>query len=182
MTASVSDAGLIAAFAAGDRGAGDAIFARHAAALRAFLTARCRDGDLAAELLQEVALRLVRAAPRLDPGGDVRAYLFQVAANVWRDHVRQEIVRRRAAAPSGDQRFATPADARVLTRDLAAAVRRAVAALPPEQREVVELRHRSGAPLTFRAIAARLHRPLGTVLTQMRAALQKIDAALEEYR
>ena len=181
MTASVSDAGLIAAFAAGDRAAGDAIFARHAGALRAFLTARCRDGEVAAELLQEVALRLVRAAPRLDPGGDVRAYLFQVAANVWRDHVRQEIVRRRAP-PEGDGRFATPADARVLTHDLADAVRRAVAALPREQREVVELRHRTGAPVTFREIAARLDRPLGTVLTQMRAALQKIEAALEDYR
>jgi len=45
---------------------------------------------------------------------------------------------------------------------------------------VIELRHRDG--LVFREIAARLGRPLGTVLTQMRAALQRVSAALESYR
>jgi RNA polymerase sigma-70 factor (ECF subfamily) len=60
------------------------------------------------------------------------------------------------------------------------AVRRAVADLPPAQREVVRLRHERG--LTFQQIADRLRRPLGTVLTQMRAALARIGAALEDYR
>src|SRR5437867_9069722 len=131
MTASVPDAGLVAAFAAGDPDAGDALFARHAAALRGFLCARCRDPDLAAELLQEVALRLVTARPRLDPTRDVRAYLFQAAANVWRDHVRKEIVRR--AAPAEPLGQAPPADARLLAAELRDAVRRAIAALPPAQ-------------------------------------------------
>ena len=183
MTAAVSDASLVAAFAAGDSGAGDALFARHAAALRSFLAARCRDADIAAELLQDVALRLVTAGPRLDPARDVRAYLFQVAANAWRDHVRKELVRHRGAGRlhlAGHGRTAPAADARVLADELRDAVNRAVAALPPSQRDVLELRHRSG--LRFREIADRLGRPLGTVLTQMRAALAKIDAALESYR
>lgn len=183
MSASTSDASLIAAFAAGDNGAGDALFARHAGVLRSFLAARCRNADLAAELLQEVALRLVTAGPRLDPARDVRAYLFQVAANVWRDHLRAELVRQRGAARlhvAGVDRTAPPADARLLARDLRDAVNRAVAALPQNQRDVLELRHRSG--LRFREIAHRLGRPLGTVLTQMRAALAKIDAALESYK
>jgi DNA-directed RNA polymerase specialized sigma24 family protein len=59
-------------------------------------------------------------------------------------------------------------------------VQRAVRALPRAQREVVELRHEHG--LTFQAIADRLDRPLGTVLTQMRAALSRISAAVEDYR
>lgn len=182
MTATVSDASLVAAFAAGDSGAGDALFSRHAAPLRAFLVARCRDTDLAAELLQEVALRLVTAGPRLDPTRDVRAYLFQAAANVWRDHLRAELVRQRGAVrmrleASG---LAAAADGRVLAGELRDAVNRAVAALPAAQREVLELRHRTG--LRFRDIAARLDRPLGTVLAQMHAALQSINAALESYR
>jgi len=44
----------------------------------------------------------------------------------------------------------------------------------------VRLRHERG--LTFQQIADRLDRPLGTVLTQMRAALAKIAAAVEDYR
>lgn len=182
MTASVPDASLVAAFAAGDAHAGDALFARHAASLRAFLAARCRDAELAAELLQEVALKLVTAAPALDPARDVRAYLFQVAANVWRDHLRKELVRDRARAQLGvaGGRTAPPADERLLARELGEAVARAVALLPVAQRDVLELRQRGG--LTFREIADRLGRPLGTVLGQMHAALEKIATAVEDYR
>jgi len=161
--------------------AAEQLLAEHTPALRNFLGARCRDDDLTAEMLQEVAARLVTATPRLSLNGNARAYLFRIAANVWRDHLRRELVRRRAAVvlESGEPRVADAADARLLERELRAAVRGALDALPPAQREVVELRHRG---VTFQEIANRLGRPLGTVLTQMRAALARISTALENYR
>ncbi|PYP58751.1 MAG: hypothetical protein DMD40_04750 [Gemmatimonadetes bacterium] len=161
--------------------AAEQLLAEYTPALRNFLGARCRNDDLTAEMLQEVAARLVTATPRLSLNGNARAYLFRIAANVWRDHLRRELVRRRAAVvlESGEPRLADAADARLLERELRAAVRSAVDALPPAQREVVELRHRG---VTFQAIADRLGKPLGTVLTQMRAALARISAALENYR
>ena len=162
--------------------AADKLLAEHEPALRNFLGARCRDDDLTAELLQEVAARLVIATPRLSLNGNARGYLFRIAANVWHDHLRRELVRRRAAVTlaSGEPAVAAPADARLLERELRTAVRNAVRALPAAQREVVELRQQRG--LTFQEIADRLGRPLGTVLTQMRAALARISAALENYR
>ncbi len=162
--------------------AADQLLAEHEPALRNYLGARCRDDDLAAELLQEVAARLVIATPRLSLNGNARGYLFRIAANVWHDHLRRELVRRRAAVAleSGEPSVAAPADARLLERELRTAVRNAVRALPDAQREVVELRQQRG--LTFQEIADRLGRPLGTVLTQMRAALARISAALENYR
>src|SRR5206468_9713106 len=72
------------------------LLAEHAPALRNFLGARCRDDELAAELLQEVSARLVAAAPRVSLNGNARGYLFRIAANVWHDHLRRELVRRRA--------------------------------------------------------------------------------------
>src|SRR5574341_1350195 len=113
------------------------LLAEHEDAVRRFLAARCGDADLAADLFQETALRLVRAAGRLDPRRNLKSYLFHVAAGVWRDEAT-----------------ATPADARLLERELLGAVRRAVESLPAPQREVLELRQREG--LTFREIAARL--------------------------
>jgi len=162
--------------------AAEQLLAEHTPALRNFLGARCRDADLTAEMLQEVAARLVTATPRLSLNGNARGYLFRIAANVWRDHLRRELVRRRAAAlmESGEPALADAADARLLERELRTAVRDAVRALPAAQREVVELRQQPG--LTFQEIADRLNRPLGTVLTQMRAALARISAALENYR
>ena len=160
----------------------DQLLADHERALRNFLGARCRDDDLTADLLQEVAARLVSAAPRLSLNGNARGYLFRIAANVWHDHLRRELVRRRAAVvlDAGEPAVAAAADAPLLEDELRAAVRRAVEDLPTVQRQVVELRQQRG--LTFQQIADRLHRPLGTVLTQMRAALARIGAALESYR
>jgi RNA polymerase sigma-70 factor (ECF subfamily) len=176
------DAFLVAAFAAGDREAGDQLFTRYASELRRFFRARCGDGDLAAELVQEVAARLVTAAPRLDPERNTRGYLFRVAQNVWRDHLRREIVRRTSAGQVAGREItqAPAADERVLEQDLVRALRHAVAALPKSQREVLELRQEEG--ITFREIAERLGRPLGTVLTQMRSALKHLSEALENYR
>ncbi|HKC40919.1 MAG TPA: RNA polymerase sigma factor [Gemmatimonadales bacterium] len=160
----------------------DQLLADHERALRNFLGARCRDDDLTADLLQEVAARLVTAAPRLSLNGNARGYLFRIAANVWHDHLRRELVRRRAAVAldAGEPALAAAADAPLLEDELRSAVRRAVDDLPTVQRQVVELRQQRG--LTFQQIADRLHRPLGTVLTQMRAALARISAALESYR
>jgi len=162
--------------------AADQLLAEHSQALRNYFGARCRDADLTAELMQEVAARIVVAAPRLRLNGNARGYVFTVAANVWHDHLRKALVRRRAALvmAAHEPSFAPAADARLLEGELRIAVRRAVSELPDAQREVVELRHQRG--LTFQAIADRLHRPLGTVLTQMRLALLHIGAALENYR
>ena len=160
----------------------DRLLAEHKTALQNYLGARCRDAELAAELLQEVAARLVFAVPRLSLNGNARGYLFRIAASVWHDYLRRELVRRRSAALlQGEPTAVAPAaDAHLLDRELQDAVRRAINALPPLQRDVVQLRQRQG--LTFQQIADRLGRPLGTVLTQMRAALTRIGAELESYR
>jgi len=158
------------------------LLAEHTPALRNFLGARCRDAELTTELLQEVASRLVVAAPRISLNGNARGYLFRIAANVWRDHLRREVVRSRweRANRDTDPAQAPAADERLLEGELRLAVRRVVNELPDAQRDVVELRH--GRGLTFQEIADRLGRPLGTVLTQMRSALARISTALESYR
>src|SRR5213593_458017 len=96
------------------------LLAEHAPALRNFLGARCRDDELAAELLQEVSARLVAAAPRVSLNGNARGYLFRIAANVWHDHLRRELVRRRAVVHLQAEvpQPVPPTDARLLEREL----------------------------------------------------------------
>src|SRR5215472_4542825 len=96
--------------------AAEQLLAEHAPALRNFLGARCRDDDLTAELLQEVAARLVTAAPRLSLNGNARGYLFRIAASVWHDYLRREVVRRRGerANRASEPAQAPPADERLM--------------------------------------------------------------------
>ena len=55
-------------------------------------------------------------------------------------------------------------------------IRRAMAALPPEQRQVLELAYFYG--LTHREIGEKLGLPLGTVKTRLRLAMQKLRVSL----
>src|ERR1044071_2292457 len=132
----------------------DQLLAEHEPALRNFLGARCRDADLTAEMLQEVAARLVTAAPRITLNGNARGYLFRVAANVWHDHLRHAVVHRRwERANQLEESARVPAaDERLLEEELRLAVRRALRELPQAQREGVELRHERG--LTFQKTRA----------------------------
>jgi len=161
-----------------------ALYARHREAVRGFLQVRCRDAELADELTQETFARIVLASRQVDPARNVAGYLVTVARNVWRDWLRRELVRRRAEAlltrAGASAPHAPPADSELLARELQQALATAIARLPREQRDVVRLRHRD--QLTFQQIADRLQRPLGTVLTQMRAALRRMQDTMEAYR
>src|SRR2546427_3445988 len=124
----------------------DQLLAQHAPALRNFLGARCRDPELAAELLQEVAARLVTASPRLTLNGNARGYLFRIAANVWHDHLRREVGRRRAVVhlqAEGPQPV-PPTDAPLLERGLREAGGPAAGAPPPGPPRGVGLRQERG--------------------------------------
>jgi RNA polymerase sigma factor (sigma-70 family) len=150
------------------------------AEVRAYLAVRCRDAELAEELAQEVAARAALRGDRLRRDGNVPGYLIRMARNVWRDWLRRELVRRRAAGLLEAGFAPATSDAALLEKELQVALGRAIDALPRAQREVVTLRHRGD--LTFQQIADRLGRPLGTVLTQMRAAMQKMQDTMRDFR
>jgi len=66
-----------------------------------------------------------------------------------------------------------------LSRDEAGVVRTAVAGLPTEQRQALELAFFSG--LSHHEIATRLNEPLGTVKARIRRGLLKLRESLEGY-
>jgi RNA polymerase sigma factor (sigma-70 family) len=61
------------------------LFAEHGSALRAFFFRRVRRQPEAAELAQEVYVRMLRV-PDLDAIRNVEAYLYTVASNLAREH------------------------------------------------------------------------------------------------
>ncbi len=65
------------------------LFAEHRGALQAFLYRRVRRQPVAAELAQEVYVRILRV-PDIGAIRDPGAYLYTVASNLARDHARRE--------------------------------------------------------------------------------------------
>lgn len=94
----LTDAGLVAACATGDRAARALLFERHVDAIHRFV-ARMRgsDADVVDDLVQATFLRAFHAARRFH-GTTARAWLHGIAANVVKEHARTEIRRKRSLA------------------------------------------------------------------------------------
>jgi RNA polymerase sigma factor (sigma-70 family) len=74
---------LVARLKAGDASAFEAVYEAYRPRLFSFLARLCRRRDLAEDLLDDVWLRLVATAPRLDEDSCLAAWLFTVARNLY---------------------------------------------------------------------------------------------------
>ena len=147
------------------------LYAEEAAGLFSFLAYRTGDRALAEDLLADAFERALRG--RYNPRkGSAKTWLYSIALNALRDHLRRAAAEGRAyarvEAPVPGDPFADFEARDELTR--------AIATLSPEEREAVALRF--GAGLTVPEIAAILDQPLTTVEGRVYRALRKLREAL----
>lgn len=95
----ISDEALLAACAVGDSAALGALFDRHHEAVYRLISRLLRsEPDAIDDLVQTTFLEAWRSAGRYDGRGLVKSYLFGIAANAVRHHVRSAKRRREAFA------------------------------------------------------------------------------------
>jgi RNA polymerase sigma-70 factor (ECF subfamily) len=142
----------------------------------------------AEDVVQETFWRVWRRSASFQPGrGQVASWIFGIAHNLCIDELRRQRVRPQASRTEEDQSaFLETPDQSV---DVSAAAfdaerRRLIAAalaqIPIEQREVIELAYFGG--LSQSEIAEQLRSPVGTVKTRTRLALQKLRDLLVQQR
>jgi RNA polymerase sigma factor (sigma-70 family) len=146
------------------------LYAAEAQGLFAFLAYRTGDRTLAEDLLADAFERALRARRRFNPArGSQKTWLYAIALNVLRDHVRRAAAESRAYARAGDPGGAPDQLAAVEQRDELA---RALATLSGEEREAIALRF--GAELTMPELAELLGERLTTVEGRVYRALRKL--------
>lgn len=167
-----------------DRDAFEEIYDRYGDLVYSTALRVLRDPHLAEDISQETFVRLWRKPDSyVAERGRFLTWLISVTRNRAVDEVRSRGRRQRheTASPEEQERElpADTADDPVLNAQLAEQrriVRAALAELPPEQRQVIELAFFGG--LTQQEIADRLSQPLGTVKTRIRLGMQKLRTAL----
>jgi RNA polymerase sigma factor (sigma-70 family) len=153
------------------------LFAEHADPLFGFLVYRTGNRALAEDVLADAFERVLTARRGFDRRkGTEKAWLYTIALNCLRDHIRRTAVEERAlerigGASSGPDRSLEGAE----LRDQ---VGRLVAGLDPEEREAVALRY--GAEMTVPEIAQLLEVPLTTAESRLYRALRRMRAAAEQ--
>ena len=133
----------------------------------------------AQDVAQEAFLRCWRSQDGLPAVQNLRAWIFRVGLNAAKD-LQRSAWRRRVKPLLGAEAMPT-ADTASPTGGLEdqeslQQLRRALMDLRPEEKEVFLLRQ--NGELTYEQIAELHNRPVGTVKTQMRSALQKLRAVL----
>jgi RNA polymerase sigma-70 factor (ECF subfamily) len=180
---SLADEDVMQLVRRGDARAFEVIYERHSAA--AFSLAYRMMGTRAGaeDVTQEAFLSMWRSGARYDRArGSVRTWVLGIVHHRAIDALRRATVhdRRRAGDEGIEERFEARerTDAEAERREEAGAVRSALATLPPDQVQVLELAYFGG--FTHTEIADLLGAPVGTVKGRMRLGLKKMRAQLGE--
>jgi RNA polymerase sigma-70 factor (ECF subfamily) len=169
---------LMAGYLQGRLDAFDGLYAALAPRIRSYLLGQCRDGALADDLVQETFLQLHRSRRTYEPGRPVTPWVFAIARHVYLMHRRSTGRRLRFQdAFAADSRAGDLPrdDDRVLAdRD---EVRRALAAVPADQRRALEMHHVEG--WTFVEIADRLGIRVNAAKTRAFRGMRKLKEQIK---
>jgi RNA polymerase sigma factor (sigma-70 family) len=137
------------------------------------------NADDAQDAAQEAFLKCWRARHTTADVQNLRAWVFRVGLNAAKDFRRSAWHRRSRPLPEEDLMLPAHEEATgqaLEDRETVDRLRVALADLRPEEKEVFLLRQ--NGELTYEQIAEVRNAPVGTVKTQMRAALQKLRKVL----
>lgn len=175
-TGGPGDADLLARIAGSDREAFRAFHERHARRVTAYARQLCRDRHLAEDVTQEVFTSVWTRAGSFRPertAGDALGWLYALTRNKLIDHWRRG-PKGMEAGEVDEQRLSDDPDG----RELRVVLRQALARVPPDQREAIELAYFGG--LTYQETAGELELPLGTLKSRIRLGLKALRNVLGE--
>ncbi|HWK26949.1 MAG TPA: RNA polymerase sigma factor [Solirubrobacter sp.] len=167
------DAALVRAAQGGSTAAVEELFRRHWPAAHRAAWLVVHDVAAAEDIAQEAFVSALRALDRFDRRRPLAPWLHRIVVNRAIDFSRARALRPEAAAEHLPEPAAPEA-----APDVGDEIVAALAALGPEHRAVVVLRHLLG--YTPGEIAAMLDLPRGTVNSRLRRGLDALSRALEE--
>jgi RNA polymerase sigma-70 factor (ECF subfamily) len=179
----VEDLELHRRMSEGDRDAFDELYRRYSPTAYGLAYRLTGQRILAQDVVHDAFMALWRAPEAYDPArGAFRTFFLSLVHHRAVDTVRREERMRRRTERAANLEPVVGEDVAEGVVDLAAIgerrreVREALATLPPEQRQVLEMAYFDGK--TQATIAEDLRIPLGTVKTRTLAAMRKMRRAL----
>ncbi len=179
-----SDEQLMLAYAGGDAGAFESLYARHKGPLFRFVLRSVKERAQAEELFQEIWMRAIEARARYAPQAKFSTWLYTIAHNRLVDHWRAKGLalvslddeERAPAEPAAGPEAEPPRhlEAQRTLERLAAAV----AALPLAQREAFLLHHEG--ELSVAEIAQATGSDVEAAKSRLRYAMNKLREAVED--
>ena len=185
----MTDAQLIRRFREGDKNAINTLLSRYSTNVYSYLIMMVKNEDLANDFLQETFIKVFESIKRgkYEEKGIFLSWVIRIAHNLVIDYFRKN---RHLPTVSNDEseydlfnspKFADKNIEELLVQDqLQNDVRKLIEMLPPEQKEVVLLRHYGG--LSFKEIAKLTGVSINTALGRMRYALINLRRLVKQQK
>jgi RNA polymerase sigma-70 factor (ECF subfamily) len=148
-----------------------------------------RNADTAQDLVQDTYLKAIRARGRFTPGSNLKAWLYTILHNSWRNRQRDrartrvdfdsEAMEEAAGTASASEPAESP-ETLLLRSTLDSDLQAALDALPEAFREVVWLRDVD--ELSYQEIAAVIEAPVGTVMSRLSRGRKQLHDRLSVQR
>ncbi|MDR0893740.1 MAG: sigma-70 family RNA polymerase sigma factor [Prevotellaceae bacterium] len=188
LSSNAADETLVALYAQGNDRAFDVLLNRHRERIYSYIYYAVRNGDQAADILQETLTKAITAIRqgRYQESNKFSSWLLCIAHNLLMDFFRKVRVENAVSADSfeysifNDARFADyTVETEMALYQIHCDVRRLVRHLPDDQREVVNMRFYRN--LSFKEIAAKTGVSVNTSLGRMRYALINMRRMARKY-
>lgn len=178
-TVEIDEQALIERARGGDADAFGAIVARYLERVYRVAYGVVRNADDAQDIAQDTFVRAFRGIDRFDTSRPVFPWLYQIARNLALNRI-ERVRKRETQFPDYDALVASGPgpEAVAVAADESTRIRAAVMCLPEQHRRVIELNHFQEC--SYREIAEILDIPIGTVMSRLYHARQKLRALLEE--
>ena len=187
-----SDEDLMLAYGAGEAGAFDKLYARHKGGVYRYILRQCRNAGIADELFQDVWMNAIRVRASYAPTAKFTTWIYTLAHNRLVDHWRASGHMKVASIDddeNGEARDIVESipgaandepETRVLSGELGAQLKDALASLPDDQRQAFLLQYEGG--LSLAEIAELTGVGMETVKSRLRYATAKLRSALGSVR
>jgi RNA polymerase sigma factor (sigma-70 family) len=184
-----SDYELIMRFIKGEESCFEDLIHRHKNKVFAYISLYIRDQALAEDIFQDTFLKVIQSVKsgRYYDNGKFVSWVMRIAHNLIIDHFRRQ---KQMNTVSNDdyesdifnsKKFAeNNIEDTMIKRQVQKDVRRMIAQLPDDQKEVVILRHYAG--LSFKEIADITDVSINTALGRMRYALINLRKIMDEKK
>jgi RNA polymerase sigma-70 factor (ECF subfamily) len=171
----LSDGEIIESVKQGDRDSYREIVDRYKQRAYHMALALVGDPQDALDMSQSAFIKAYRNIRRFDAGRPFLPWFYRILRNLCLDHIRRS--KRRHEVPLSEALILQDASAE---GEMQLALRRAIETLDAEHREVVMLHYFEG--FSYREMASTLGKPMGTIMSTLYQARQKLKAALRGAR
>ncbi len=186
----LSDEELVVLYSEGNNKAFDILLTRYKNRIYSYIFYTVKDNDLTEDIFQETFVKVITTIKqgRYIETGKFSSWVTRIAHNLIIDHYRQERNENLVSNDDNEEKDifnrkelseGTIEDS-LITRQIHADIRRLVAALPDNQREVLIMRYYKN--MSFKEIADATQVSINTALGRMRYALLNIRKMADDHQ